>query len=148
MKYLVIGEDKEGAMQMAEKLAESLGLPLHKEVKLVSKNISNLADDAIYFGAGIKYQTAKSWFFDAIIIYRPAQLYNEALASKKPLKLFKVVVAETGEIAVFNSTPCNALRQAMACNYRKQLNKQFGEGYAYVTLDKDSIQTINNIKNS
>lgn len=144
MKFLVIGKEKEEALQFARDLANNLGLPLCEDTRISSRSADNLDDNTIYFVPGVTYSTARAWFFDVIISYRPSSVYTKALASATPVKLYKLV-KPSGELIHYNGSPCNALTQSSACILRNKVFAETGE-LANVVLDTDSMAVVNKNK--
>ena len=144
MKILVIGAEKEEALQLAREISEKLGLPLCEDTRISSRSADNLDDNAIYFAADVKYSQARAWFFDVIISYRPSTVYCKALKEATPTKLYKLV-NEDNELVFFNGQPCNALIQSSACILRQKVLDETNI-LTKVVLDTDRMKIINNKK--
>ena len=144
MKFLVIGKEKEEALQFARDLANNLGLPLCEDTRVSSRSVNNLDDNTIYFAPGVTYSTARAWFFDVIISYKPSSVYTKALASAKHVRLYKLVNLD-GEIVYHGSQPCNALTQSGAYILRNKIFEATGE-VANIALDHDSMAAVNKNK--
>lgn len=144
MKYLVIGQDKEGALALARELSAKLGLPLCEDTVVSSRSASSLDDDTIYFGANIKYSNARAWFFDAVIVYRPSNIYCRALKENKATKLYKLT-STNDEIAVYGGQPCNALTLSSAHNLRQKVLDETNV-LTNIALDTDSMRVVNSKK--
>ena len=144
MKILVIGAEKEEALQLAREISEKLGLPLCEDTRISSRSADNLDDNAIYFAADVKYSQARAWFFDVIISYRPSTVYCKALKEAMPTKLYKLV-NENDEPVFFNGQPCNALIQSSACILRQKVLDETNI-LTKVVLDMDSMKIVNSKK--